>query len=118
MNKLIYNFCSLVLVMLVAVSAWAGNPDRQGEAGAPELLMNPWARSAGLHTMSTSMITGAEAMRLNIAGLARINKTEVILEEGSVRLKPKRKKEKEVYLEPGEMAIFSAKTRKCRGFVF
>ncbi|MEZ4954568.1 MAG: PorV/PorQ family protein [Saprospiraceae bacterium] len=68
-----------MLVMLMAVTTWAGNPDRQGEAGAPELLMNPWARSAGLHTMTTSMITGVEAMRLNIAGLARINKTEVIL---------------------------------------
>lgn len=79
MNKLIYNLCSLMLVMLMAVTTWAGNPDRQGEAGAPELLMNPWARSAGLHTMTTSMITGVEAMRLNIAGLARINKTEVIL---------------------------------------
>jgi len=67
-------------MLLLAVSpTWAGNPDRQGEAGAPELLMNPWARSAGLHTMTTSMITGVEAMRLNIAGLARINKTEVIL---------------------------------------
>lgn len=79
MNKSIYKLCSLVLAMLVAVSVWAGNPDRQGEAGAPELLMNPWARSAGLHTMTTSTITGVEAMRLNIAGLARINKTEVIL---------------------------------------
>lgn len=79
MNKLVYNLCSLMLVMLMAATVWAGNPDRQGEAGAPELLMNPWARSAGLHTMTTSMITGVEAMRLNIAGLARINKTEVIL---------------------------------------
>ena len=79
MNKILYKFGSLVLAVLVATSVWAGNPDRQGEAGAPELLMNPWARSAGLHTMTTSMITGAEAMRLNIAGLARINKTEVIL---------------------------------------
>ncbi len=79
MNKLLYNFCSFIMVMLLSVAAWAGNPDRQGEAGAPELLMNPWARSAGIHTMSTSMITGVEAMRLNIAGLARVNKTEVIL---------------------------------------
>lgn len=55
----------------------AGNPDRQGEAGAYELLMNPWARSAGLHTMTTANITGVEALRLNVAGLSRINKTEV-----------------------------------------
>ena len=79
MNNLLYKIGSLVLAVLVSSSVWAGNPDRQGEAGAPELLMNPWARSAGLHTMTTAMITGAEAMRLNIAGLARINKTEVIL---------------------------------------
>jgi hypothetical protein len=67
------------MIACIAGSAWAGNPDRQGEAGAPELLMNPWARSSGLHTMTTSMITGVEAMRLNIAGLARINRTEVVL---------------------------------------
>lgn len=63
----------------MAGTSWAGNPDRQGEAGAPELLMNPWARSAGLHTMTTANITGVEAMRLNIAGLARVEKTEIIL---------------------------------------
>lgn len=56
---------------------FAGNPDRQGEAGAPELLMNPWARSAGLHTMNTSNISGVESMRLNVAGLSRINSTEI-----------------------------------------
>lgn len=79
MKKSLYFFLSLTMVMLFAGPTWAGNPDRQGEAGAPELLMNPWARSSGLHTMTTSMITGVEAMRLNIAGLARINKTEVVL---------------------------------------
>ena len=62
---------------LVSPRAWAGNPDRQGEAGAYELLMNPWARSAGLHTMPVSMIRGVEAMRLNVAGLSRVSKLEV-----------------------------------------
>jgi hypothetical protein len=56
----------------------AGNPDRQGEAGAYELLMNPWARSAGLHTMSTSFVRGVESMRLNVAGLSRINRLEAV----------------------------------------
>jgi len=64
---------------LSAQSLMAGNPDRQGEAGAVELLFNPWARSAGVHTMNTSFIKGAEAMRLNVAGLARANKTEVLI---------------------------------------
>ncbi len=79
MNRFIYFILSLALAVTVSDISFAGNPDRQGEAGASELLMNPWARSAGLHTMTTSMITGVESMRLNVAGLARINKTEVLL---------------------------------------
>lgn len=77
MNKLIYSLLTLFVLSLTATAVQAGNPDRQGEAGAPELLMNPWARSAGLHSMTTSMITGVESMMLNIAGLSRIQKTEV-----------------------------------------
>ncbi|MEN0005567.1 MAG: PorV/PorQ family protein [Bacteroidota bacterium] len=79
MNKLFYKIFALGLVLMMGVTAWAGNPDRQGEAGAYELLMNPWARSAGLHTMTTSMITGVEALRLNPAGLSRINQTEILV---------------------------------------
>lgn len=59
--------------------AIAGNPDRQGEAGAYELLMNPWARSAGLHSMTTANVQGVEANWINVAGLSRINKTEVVI---------------------------------------
>lgn len=69
-------FTTLIMLLCVGVT-FAGNPDRQGEAGAYELIMNPWARSAGLHTMNTSFITGVESMRLNPAGLTRINKTEL-----------------------------------------
>lgn len=79
MNKIIYLFLAVLPVCLTVNSTQAGNPDRKGEAGAPELLMNPWARSAGLHTMTTAMIAGVEAMRLNIAGLSRIDKTEIAL---------------------------------------
>lgn len=69
-------FFTCIMLLCVGV-AFAGNPDRQGEAGAYELLMNPWARSAGLHTMNTSFISGVEALRLNPAGLTRISKTEL-----------------------------------------
>lgn len=72
-NKLILSIICLCSFTLV----FAGNPDRQGEAGAYELLMNPWAKSAGLHTMTTSMISGVESMRLNVAGLSRINNTDL-----------------------------------------
>lgn len=69
---------SLLFFFALGISL-AGNPDRQGESGAGELLFNPWARSAGLHTLGTASINGVEAMRLNIAGLGRINKTELLI---------------------------------------
>jgi len=76
--KSLYKIYVLIFLGLFTVNTLeAGNPDRQGEAGAYELLMNPWARSAGLHSMSTSLIKGVEAMRINVAGISRINKTEV-----------------------------------------
>ncbi|MEO0341337.1 MAG: PorV/PorQ family protein [Bacteroidota bacterium] len=66
-----------ITVLLAFTSLHAGNPDRQGEAGAYELLLNPWARSAGLHTLNTSYISGVEALRLNPAGLVRIEQLEI-----------------------------------------
>ena len=57
---------------------FAGNPDRQGEAGAAQLLMNPWAPSAGLHSLNTANVFGAEAMRINPAGLARRPGTSIM----------------------------------------
>ena len=66
------------MLLVFTQSSFAGNPDRQGEAGAAQLLLNPWARSAGLHTMNTANITGVEAMRLNVAGLSRIAKSEFV----------------------------------------
>lgn len=78
--KRIKNIALLVIVScLSGVMLFAGNPDRQGEAGAAELLLNPWARSAGLHTMNTSSIGGIEAMRLNIAGLSRMEGSELVI---------------------------------------
>lgn len=74
--KKIYLACSLALTL---TTAFAGNPDRQGEAGANQLLINPWARSAGLHTLNTSSVTGSEAMFINVAGLARVSKTQINL---------------------------------------
>lgn len=83
MKKLFYTILifSGVLFLSTPVS-FAGNPDRQGEAGAYELLMNPWARSAGLHTMSTSFISGVEALQLNPAGIVRVNRMELAIGHG------------------------------------
>ncbi len=56
---------------------WAGNPDRQGEAGAYELLLNPWARSAGLFAMTTASVRGVDALFLNPAGVGRIDGSQI-----------------------------------------
>ncbi|MBL7818809.1 MAG: PorV/PorQ family protein [Saprospiraceae bacterium] len=68
---------SLLAALLAVTLVWGGNPDRQGEAGAYELLLNPWARTVGLHAMNTSLVRGIEAMNTNIAGLSRVKSLEV-----------------------------------------
>ncbi|NJC25085.1 PorV/PorQ family protein [Neolewinella antarctica] len=69
----------LLVLLLTSGVLCAGNPDRQGEAGAAQLLMNPWAPSAGLHSLNTSSVMGVEAMRINPAGLSRASGTNVML---------------------------------------
>ncbi len=66
------------LCLLAPQDSFAGNKDRVGQAGASELLINPWGRSSGFHGMNSSIVTGLEAMRVNPAGLAFTRKTEII----------------------------------------
>lgn len=68
---------TIICFLAGTILGFAGNPDRQGSAGAGELLINPWARSAGLHTINTSGISGIEATRLNVAGLANVQNLEI-----------------------------------------
>lgn len=78
--KNLYRSSLLALLLSVAVSAvWAGNPNRQGEAGAGQLLINPWARSAGLHSLNTASVTGVDALYMNVAGLPRFERTQLAL---------------------------------------
>ena len=66
-----------ITCILAAQALMAGNPDRAGQAGAPDLLMNPWARGAGMMGVNTAFAHGIEAERLNIAGLAFTTSTDV-----------------------------------------
>jgi len=74
-------FLSAFVFFFPLLPVWcnAGNPDRQGEAGAYELLLNPWARSSGLFHISTASVRGVEAMRINVAGLSRVEGLEMNL---------------------------------------
>ena len=79
MRKLFYPIASCVCIVLYSVTTvLAGNNDRAGQAGATELLINPWARCSGLGGANSGSIRGMEAMYLNIAGVAFTKKTEVI----------------------------------------
>lgn len=66
------------LAMFCGGTAHAGNPDRAGSAGATQLLLNPWARSSGWGLANSASVRGVEAMYGNIAGLSRVNKTELV----------------------------------------
>ncbi|MCC6599504.1 MAG: PorV/PorQ family protein [Crocinitomicaceae bacterium] len=66
------------LALGAAINSYAGNPDRSGSAGAGHLLINPWARSAGLSNSAMASINGVEATFLNVAGLAFVRKTELL----------------------------------------
>lgn len=63
--------------LLAALSAFAGNPVRSGSAGASELLVNPWARTAGWGEGNTANVRGFEGLYGNVAGIARIDGMQV-----------------------------------------
>lgn len=70
---------AITMGMLAGVSAlYAGNPERQGQAGAMQLTINGWARSSGWGWANGGGVSGVEAMYMNAAGLDRsANKTEL-----------------------------------------
>ena len=57
--------------------------ERVGQAGAYELLINPWARSSGLASSNTASIRGIESVFLNVAGLTGTNSTEIMFSHAS-----------------------------------
>jgi hypothetical protein len=69
---------SLVLTIgSFGLKSYAGNKDRSGQAGASELLINPWARSTGWGNAGMSNIKGMEAIWSNVGGTAFTKKTEL-----------------------------------------
>ena len=78
MNRL-HKIISLVILLAMVLhnmTLKAGNDDRRGTAGAGELLINPWARSAGWSSVNTACGTGIDALFNNPAGLGRTPGTE------------------------------------------
>jgi hypothetical protein len=69
---------ALAALAIAGGTVKAGNPDRIGQAGATELLINPWARSSGWGGANSGAAEGLEAQFLNVAGTAHTKKTEIL----------------------------------------
>jgi hypothetical protein len=67
----------LIAGLLSSSAIHAGNPERAGQAGASQLLINPYARSAGWANANQARARGIEAQFMNIAGTAFTKKTEI-----------------------------------------
>ena len=86
MNTFLNKSFGFVLVgsfMAATFTSHAGNPERSGQAGAAQLLINPYARSAGWASAGTSRCRGLESQYLNVAGLAFTRKTELMFMRSS-----------------------------------
>ncbi len=55
---------------------YAGNPERAGQAGATQLLINPYARTSGWAGANQANVRGIEAQFWNVAGTVFTKKTE------------------------------------------
>lgn len=66
-----------VSLLAASVPVNAGNEDRAGQAGATELLINPWTRSSGWGGLNVSNVRGMDAQFNNVAGLAFTKKTDI-----------------------------------------
>ena len=68
----------IILLLFPFSQNIAGNPQRAGQAGASELLINPWTRSSGWGDANVAGVRGLEGIYSNVAGLAFTEKTELI----------------------------------------
>jgi hypothetical protein len=76
MNSLRKISLAIALGSLVSTSVFAGNPDRAGQAGATQLLINPWGSSSGQGGANMASISGVEAMSFNAAGIMGVRNNE------------------------------------------
>ena len=69
----------ILVTLFIAIPAvvMAGNPDRSGEAGASELLINPWAQSSGWYGLNIASVRGVEAPNINVAGLSFLDGSQI-----------------------------------------
>jgi hypothetical protein len=81
--KYIYRYLTVLLIAMMILPAnlsmFAGNKDRSGQAGASELLINPYVRASGWGNVNMARVRGVEALWGNVAGAAFTQGTNVEL---------------------------------------
>lgn len=81
--KYFYRYLAITLMAAMmcpgGLSLYAGNKDRSGQAGASELLINPYVRSSGWGNVNMARVRGVEALWGNVAGAAFTTGTNVEL---------------------------------------
>ena len=82
-NNWIKSTAIIALMMLPFQEGFAGNEQRAGQAGASELLINPWGRTSGWSGANIAGVRGLEGIYSNVAGLAFTQKTELIFTQTS-----------------------------------
>ena len=63
------NYLFAVLLAGLSIQTYAGNKERIGQAGANQLLINPWASTSGFGGANSAFAEGTDAFNLNIAGI-------------------------------------------------
>lgn len=76
--KMKTQYISVFAATLMALQANAGNQDRVGSAGATELLINPWTRSASMSDANVASVSGLEGAFINLGGLAQLKKMDLV----------------------------------------
>jgi hypothetical protein len=71
-------YIGLSAAIIASFTANSGNPERSGQAGASQLLIDPYARNSGMVGSNSAKVRGLEAQFLNVAGTAYTRKTEFI----------------------------------------
>lgn len=77
MRKLSIIAALAICSQVISVPTFAGNKDRNGQAGASEMSINPWGKSTGVFGLNTSYVGGIDALKTNVAGLGDVETTEV-----------------------------------------
>ena len=65
-NNWIKAIVLIVVIILPCQKGFAGNEQRAGQAGASELLINPWARASGWGGANIAGVRGLEGIYSNV----------------------------------------------------